>query len=99
MTTYFCDGLKEVTILNGVARLEFHRFRPTGSGAAAPGGANREMQSITEMILAMPTHGFLQAMAVLDQVREQLVKEGVVKPADPAAPRPPPPADRSPNFS
>ena len=26
MTTHFCDGIKEVTIFNGVARLEFHRF-------------------------------------------------------------------------
>ena len=26
MTTYFCDGLKEVTVVNGVVRLEFHRL-------------------------------------------------------------------------
>jgi hypothetical protein len=26
MTTYFCDGLKEVTVANGVVRIEFHRL-------------------------------------------------------------------------
>jgi len=31
MTTYFCDGLKEVTIVNGVARLEFHRLQAGGT--------------------------------------------------------------------
>ena len=29
MPTYFCDGLKEVTILNGVARLEFQKDHET----------------------------------------------------------------------
>lgn len=100
MTTYFCDGLKEVTILNGVARLEFHRLQPSGPASAGP---NREVQTITELFLAMPAHGFLQAMTVLDQVREQLVKEGMLKPADAPAgaePRPAPNrSDRSPNFS
>ena len=30
MSTYFCDGIKEVTLLNGVARLEFFRLQPAG---------------------------------------------------------------------
>jgi len=92
MATYFCDGIKEVTILNGVARIEFHRLQTTGSTTP-----NRDVQAVTEMIVALPTQGFLQALSVLERVRDQLVREGVIKPASPEAP-PAPPA-RSPNFS
>lgn len=93
MATEFCDGLKEVTIFNGVARLEFHRLQSTGRGR--PG--NRDVEPVVELILAMPTQGFLQALTVLEQVRDQMIKEGVLKPAEQQAP-PPPPA-KSPNFS
>jgi hypothetical protein len=96
MTAYFCDGIKEVTILNGVARLEFHRLEPVN-----PAGPNRDVQPVTELIVALPAQGFLQALTVLERVRDQLVKEGVLKQTPPEtaqaqAPRPP---DRSPNFS
>jgi len=95
MTTYFCDGIKEVTIFNGVARLEFHRLESKGGG-----GPNRDVQPVVELVLAMPTQGFLQALTVLDQVRDQMVKEGVLKPVSPeAGQQQPPPPTRSPNFS
>ena len=93
MTTYFCDGLKEVTILNGVARLEFHRLQPAG-----PTGPNRDVEPVTEMIVALPAQGFLQALTVLEQVRDKLMKEGILKPSDAAPPVITPPG-RSPNFS
>jgi hypothetical protein len=93
MTTYFCDGLKEVTILNGVARLEFHRLQPTG-----PAGPNRNVEPVTEMIVALPVQGFLQALTILEQVRDKLTQEGILKPADTAQPVATPPG-RSPNFS
>jgi hypothetical protein len=92
MTTHFCDGIKEVTIFNGVARLEFHRLQSTGGG-----GPNRDVQPTVELIVALPTQGFLQALTVLEQVRDQMIKEGVLKPAE-AAPPPPPPT-KSPNFA
>ncbi len=76
MTTYFCDGLKEVTIFNGVARLEFHRLQ-----AASPGGPNRDLQAVTELFIALPAQGLLQALSVLEQVRERLIKDGVLQPA------------------
>lgn len=99
MTTYFCDGLKEVSILNGVARLEFHRLQPAGQTGPNLGTANRELQPVTEMIVAMPAQGLLQALAVLEQMRDQLVKEGVLKPAERPTGAAPTPIDRSPNFS
>jgi hypothetical protein len=95
MTTYFCDGIKEVTLMNGVARLEFFRLQPAG-----PPGPNREVQGVTELIVALPAPSFLQALSVLEQIRDQLVKEGVVKPAGAEAPvaQTPSAPGRSPNF-
>jgi uncharacterized protein HemX len=95
MTTYFCDGIKEVTLMNGVARLEFFRLQPVG-----PPSPNREVQGVTELIVALPAPSFLQALSVLERIRDQLVKEGVVKPAagDAAASQSPASPERSPNF-
>lgn len=95
MTSYFCDGIKEVTIFNGVARLEFHRLHSSGGTQ----GPNRDVQPVVELVIALPTQGFLQALTVLEQVRDQMIKEGVLKPASAEPPQPPAPASRSPNFS
>lgn len=94
MTTFFCDGIKEVTIINGVARLEFHRLQ-----AAVPGGSSRDLQATTEMFVALPAQGLLQALSVLEQVRDRLIKDGVLQPAnsDGVAGQQPPAV--SPNFS
>lgn len=93
MPTYFCDNLKDVSIANGVARLEFQRLQ------AAP-GENRELRMVTEFVLAIPTQGLAQTMTLLDGVRERLVRDGVLKTGAAAAEgaRPAPPASRSPNF-
>jgi hypothetical protein len=56
VTTYFCDGLKEVTVVNGVVRLEFHRLE------AVQRGSNSELQPIAEFTIALPLQGFLQAL-------------------------------------
>lgn len=94
MPTHFCDGLKEVTLLNGVVRLEFHRLE----GGGLPGG-DHDLQPRIELVLALPAQGFVQALSLLDQVREGLIKDGVIRPTpdsqneQPATPR------RSPNFS
>jgi hypothetical protein len=44
MTTYFCDGLKEVTVVNGVVRPEFHHLE------AVQRGQNRELRPVSEFI-------------------------------------------------
>ncbi len=95
MTTYFCDGLKEVTVVNGVVRLEFHRLE------AVQRGGNRELQPVVEFTVALPVQGFMQAIGVLQNVRDRFVEQGVVAPAgspDGEAPPMPQPA-KSPNFS
>lgn len=93
MPTFFCDGIKGVTILNGVARIEFHRLQTVERGG------NREAQMIAELIVALPTQGLLQALGVLERVRDELVKEGLVQPGDAAAASTPLPPAKSPNFS
>ena len=93
MPAYFCDGLKDVSVVNGVVRLEFQRLEP------APGGAQGEFRTVSELAVAMPLQGLAQAFGVLDALRERLVRDGVMQPA--ASSQTPPPTrapDRSPNF-
>jgi hypothetical protein len=92
VTTYFCDGLKEVSIVNGVVRLEFHRLEPVQRGA------NRELQSITEFRIALPVQGFMQALGVLENVRDRFAEQGLIGAAE-GNTAPPPKPTKSPNFS
>jgi hypothetical protein len=89
MTPYFCDGLKDVTILNGTARLEFHRLLP---------GANGDMQVASEVLIALPTQGLVQMLSVLEQVRERLIQENLLE-DERAADHPKDEALTSPNFA
>jgi hypothetical protein len=96
VTTYFCDGLKEVTVVNGVVRLEFHRLE------AVQRGSNRELQPVAEFTIALPMQGFLQALGVLENVRSQFAAQGLLGPSgspDGGDSPPPPKATKSPNFS
>ncbi len=91
MPSFFCDGIKGVTILNGVARIEFHRLQP------ADPAAGREAQTIPELTVALPAQGLLQALAMLERVRDELIKQGLLQPGDGAATPAAQPA-KSPNF-
>ena len=95
MTAYFCDGLREVTVVNGVVRLEFHRLE------AVQRGQNRELQPVVEFTVALPVQGFLQALGVLESVRSRFAEQGVLTPAgsSESGTPPPPPPMKSPNFS
>jgi hypothetical protein len=95
VTTYFCDGLREVTVVNGVVRLEFHRLE------AVQRGQNRELQPVVEFSVALPVQGFMQALGVLESVRQRFVEQGLIPPPgapEGGAPQPAAPA-KSPNFS
>ena len=94
MTTYFCDGLREVTVVNGVVRLEFHRLE------AVQRGQNRELQPVVEFTVALPVQGFMQALGVLENVRQRFVEQGLISPpGSPEGSPPPAPPAKSPNFS
>jgi len=94
MPTYFCDGLKDVSIVNGVARLEFQRLETVA------GVGNRELQAVSDFTIAIPIQGFAQTLSLLDNIRDRLVREGIFKTTteerEPA--RREPALDRSPNF-
>ena len=93
MSTYFCDGLKEIRILNGVMRLEFHRLEPIESGS-------REVRPVSDLTIALPIDGFARALGIFESVRNQLIREGILMP-DPARQTTPQssPQTNSPNFS
>ena len=93
MTTYFCDGLKDVTVVNGVARLEFHRLE------VVERGGNRELRPVGEFIVALPVQGFVHALGVLENVRDRFVEQGLITPAASQKGGGQPPPAQSPNFS
>ena len=94
MSTYFCDGLKDVTIVNGVARLEFQRLE------VVERGGNRELRPVSEFVVALPVQGFVHAIGLLESVRERFVAQGLITPAgSKQGGGPPPPPAKSPNFS
>ena len=94
MTTYFCDGLKDVTVVNGVARLEFHRLE------IVERGGNRELRPVGEFTVALPVPGFVHALGVLESVRERFIAQGLITPAAPAKDGgDAAPVAQSPNFS
>jgi hypothetical protein len=93
VTTYFCDGLKEVTIVNGVARLEFHRLE------AIERVGSRELRPVGEFTVAVPLQGFVHALGLLESVRERFVAQGLITPAGAHKGGDGPPAPgKSPNF-
>lgn len=96
MPTYFCDSLKDVSILNGVARLEFQRLE-----AVAAAGGSREVRAVAEFTVAIPIQGLAQALGLLETLRDRLVREGIFKTGgagNAEAAQPLPSNDRSPNF-
>lgn len=94
MSTYFCDGLKDVTIVNGVARLEFQRLE------VVERGGNRELRPVSELVVALPVQGFVHAIGLLENVRERFIAQGLITPAgSKQGGGPPPPPAKSPNFS
>ena len=95
MPIYFCDSLNDVSILNGVARLEFQRLE------TIPAADKSELPMVSEFTVAIPIQGLAQMLSLLDGVKDRLVREGIFKTAvaeAPEAARPTPPAARSPNF-
>ena len=73
----------------GVARLEFHRLEPAG----------REARPVSEFFVAIPLQGLVYAFAMLDQLRERMIDEGLLTPQPLLEPPPRlPRQQRSPNF-
>ena len=79
MSAFYCDGLQEVTVGNGVARLEFYRLAAQRSGAA------QQTQRLAEMTLALPVPALTEMLMMLQRAHDQLIKDGILKAAEPGA--------------
>jgi hypothetical protein len=73
MSALYCDGLQEVTVGNGVARLEFYRI------ASNRTGGTQSTQRMPEVTLALPVQGLPEMLQMLQRAHEQLVRDGVLR--------------------
>ena len=95
MTSYFCDGLKEVSVLNGVVRLEFHRLQETRLR-----GAGDALEPVTVLRIALTPNGLAQTRGLLEQVYDRLVQDGILeRPSEHMNQSPEASQRKSPNFS
>jgi hypothetical protein len=61
------------------------------SPRTGPARQNHELRPVTEFIIALPLQGLVQALGVLENVRDGFAKRGLIAPCSPgAAERPPP---------
>ena len=83
-----------MTVVNGVARLEFHRLE------VVERGGNRELRPVSEFTVALPMQCFVNALGILENVRERFVAQGLITPgaSQKGGAGPPAPA-KSPDFS
>jgi hypothetical protein len=93
MTTYFCDGIKQVTLINGVARVEFFRLQNANPSRVEP-----PAEAAVELTLAVPAAGLVQMISALERLRDQLIEKGFLQPTGNGTSPAPSEPDFSPNF-
>jgi hypothetical protein len=71
MNTLFCDGLKDITIRDGIVRLEFF---------------TTHVDAIDRVVIVMPLKGFGSVITLVDRIRDKLMKDGVLKPSENVVP-------------
>lgn len=70
----FVDGVLDVVVLGGVARIDFFELFPEAeAGKKSDRPSLRREKSLT---VALPVEGFVRALAVLDKVRDQITSGG-----------------------
>jgi hypothetical protein len=74
MSAFYCDGLQELTVGNGVVRLEFYRIASNRTGSGQP-----PTQRTPEITLALPVQGLAEMLQMLQRAQEQLIKDGVLR--------------------
>lgn len=68
MSDLFVDRLGNITISEGVARLDFLRL-------SAVDAERKQARMAPSVRLAIPLAGLVQAVAMLDKVRDELLRE------------------------
>ncbi len=97
--TVFADGISDIMIINGAVRIEFFAFAPERAEPGKPLDASN-MRRTRAASLVMPLAGFAGSLKVIEDVKQKLLAEGVIKatseqPAAPAGMS----ERKSPNFS
>jgi hypothetical protein len=90
----FADGISDIVIAGGVVRIEFFVLTPDRDASAKAG--EPAMQRIRTATVAMPLTGFAGSLKMLDDLRQKLVADGILRPAGDAPT--PEPQRKSPNF-
>ena len=71
MSRRFVDGVMDVVVLGGVARIEFFELKPK-PGTQRAGGEQPDLVPEQTLSLAMPVEAFLRAVATLEKVRDEM---------------------------
>ncbi len=74
----FVDGIAEISVIGGVVRIDFFSVVPSREGAAkSSDGSN--LTRVPAMTVAMPLPGFVSSLQALDDTRNKMIAEGVIK--------------------
>lgn len=68
----FVDGVEKIHFLGGVVRIDFATFQPNPENPDQPGMETKER-------IIMTPEGFLRTFNSIQQLAEQLLKQGVLK--------------------
>lgn len=74
----FADGIAEITATGGVIRIEFFALSIDRKATPKPGEQPR-MQVEKSLTVAMPIAGFVASLKSIDDFRQKLVDNGVIK--------------------
>jgi len=76
----FVDGISEITVTNGVVRIEFFTLSIDRSAPPKPGEPPR-MQVGHSTTVAMPLQGFVASLTSIDHLKQKLIDSGAMKKA------------------
>lgn len=71
----YSDGVSNIHFANGMVRLDFVTFQPTGDG-------NAPVSEISQRVI-MPPQGFLELLNSAQQLTEKLTAAGVLQRTEP----------------
>jgi hypothetical protein len=74
---FFADSVANVTVVNGIVRLELIASTLEGENNIKPSPAGT---------LVLPLNGFINLHAQIDKIIKKMVEDGILKPADSSEP-------------
>ena len=77
MNDIFADGIANVAVGNGVVRVDLVTQRFEAPDPQSKQGRPPRLEVTHHLVIPLP--GFLNALAMMEQVRAQLIKDGMIK--------------------